>query len=355
MNRTKMKKNNHDLYLFLFFLILSGMGVVLIFKPFLTAIVVAAIFAVLFRGPNRRLRAFLFGSRVASASVLCLLVATLIVAPLSVVIGFAASEANALYHSEQSGILAERAVEAIEGSPVIRLLLQDGNLAAKLADSFDTVSADALGIIGAAYEGVAQSVLWLFVLFFSLFYFLADGENILRYARRFSPLRDDQDTLLFRKFASISRAMIKGSLVVGVIQGTLAGIAFAIAGIPSAVIWGIVVVLASFIPGVGTALIWFPIGVITLVSGHVWQGVFILLFGFGIIGVIDNILRPRLVGRDSEMHPLLVFFSTLGGIALFGFPGLLIGPVIVSLFFALADIYASEFGGKADDTVGHRA
>jgi len=338
-----MKNRNHDSYLFLFLLLVSGMGVFLIFRPFLTAIAVAAIFAVLFRGMNRSLRRRLFGNRFAASSLLCLMVAALIVAPFSIIVGFAANEVNVFYHSERSGVLITQAVSAIEGSPIMSALFPGENLAGKFRDSLDTLSSGAVGFVGAAYEGAAQFVLWLFVLFFSLFYFLADGESILGYVRRFSPFRDDQDVILFRKFASISRAMVKGSLVVGIIQGALAGAAFAVAGVTSAVIWGIVVTFASFIPGVGTALIWFPIGVFTLVTGNVWQGIFILSFGFGVIGVVDNILRPRFVGNDSEMHPLLVFFATLGGIGLFGFPGLLIGPIVVSLFFALTDIYASEF------------
>ena len=342
-----MKKSDLNKYLFLFLLVSAGAAVFFIFEPFLTSIIVAAIFAVQFRNVNRVLRKFLFGSRVAASAVICLLVAIVIVTPVSVVVGFAINETASFYHSGQSGDVIDKGIVLLEQSSLLHKVFPGSDLSTRFAESFRTVSSGLVGIIGAAYQGLAQFVLWLFVMFFALFYFLADGENIMRYAKRFSPLQDDQDTHLFQKFHSISRAMIKGTLVVGAVQGVLACLAFMVAGVPSPVMLGIVVALASLIPGVGTALVWFPTGVILIAFGDVWQGVFVLAFGLGIVSMIDNVLRPKLVGRDTEMHPLLVFFATLGGITLFGLPGLLIGPIIVSLFFALEEIYASEYGAKS--------
>jgi predicted PurR-regulated permease PerM len=158
-----------------------------------------------------------------------------------------------------------------------------------------------------------------------------------------SPLKDKHDKLLISKFTSISRATLKGTFVVGIIQSALGGIAFLIAGVPSPVIWTLVMLLFSVIPMVGTAIIWVPAGIILLIMGNIWQGVFVLAFGSLVIASIDNILRPKLVGKDTQMHPLLIFFATLGGIAVFGLPGFVIGPIIISLFVALAEIYRSEF------------
>ncbi|NTW13523.1 MAG: AI-2E family transporter [Candidatus Moranbacteria bacterium] len=344
-----MKKHDFNMYLFLLLLLVAGAAVFFIFQPFLTAIVVAAVFAVLLRGMNRRFRKVLFGNRPAAAAILCLIVALLIVAPISIVVAFAVNEANVFYHSGQSAEVVGKAAEFVDQSPLLRSVFPGGDLADRLSNSLRSVSTSTVTALGAAYQGVVQFILWLFVFFFTLFYFMLDGESILRQLKRFSPLDDAQDVLLFKKFTSISRAMIKGTLVVGAVQGLLAGFAFAIAGVPSPAVLGIIVALASLIPGVGTALVWIPTGLILFVGGDVWQGVFVLSFGLGVISVIDNILRPRLVGRDTEMHPLLVFFATLGGITFFGFPGLLIGPVVVSLFFALADIYALGYGAKVDN------
>lgn len=342
------------MYLFLLLLLLASVAVFLIFKPFLTSVAVAAVFAVLLRGMNRGLRKVFFGNRPAAAALLCVMVAALIVAPVSIVIGFAVNEANGFYHSDQSVEVVGKVAEFLDQSPILRSAFPGGDLTDRISNSLRSVSAGAVSVLGAAYQGVVQFVLWLFVFFFTLFYFLVDGEVILRQLKRFSPLDDEQDVLLFRKFASISRAMIKGTLVVGAVQGLLAGFAFAVAGVQSPAVLGIVVALASLIPGVGTALVWVPTGVILFVSGAVWQGVFVLSFGLGVISIIDNILRPKLVGRDTEMHPLLVFFATLGGISFFGVPGLLIGPVVVSIFFALAEIYASEYGAKSAGMVPAR-
>jgi predicted PurR-regulated permease PerM len=347
-----MKESNLNMYLFLFLLLIAGGGVFLIFQPFLSSIVFAAIFAVQFRNINRSLREVMFGNSIAASLIVCLLIAVLIVTPVSIVIGFAVNESASFYHSEQSGAVFEKVTMFVEQSPLLHKVFPGADFSTRFAESFRTVSTGAVGIIGAAYQGVAQFVLWLFVLFFTLFYFLVDGESILRNAKRFSPLQDSQDTLLFQKFISISGAMIKGTLVVGLVQGILAGIVLSIAGVQSPVILGIIAALASLIPGVGTALVWFPAGIVLIAAGNIWQGVFVLSFGLGVISMIDNILRPKLVGRDTEMHPLLIFFATLGGIGLFGLPGLLIGPIVVSLFFALADIYASEYGAKKENGNG---
>jgi predicted PurR-regulated permease PerM len=158
-----------------------------------------------------------------------------------------------------------------------------------------------------------------------------------------SPLRDEHEKRLSQKFVSMTKATLKGTVVVGTIQGILGGIMFAIAGVPSFVMWGVIMVIFSIIPAIGSGIVWAPAGIIMLISGNVWQGFFILAFGGFFISFIDNIIRPKLVGGDTEMHPLLVFFATLGGLMAFGIIGFVIGPVIMALFLTLWDIYGSEF------------
>lgn len=330
-------------YFFLGLLALSGVGVFLIFQPFLTAILLAAILAVLFARPYESLKKAFRGSEVWAATVTCLLAIIIVVAPLSIVLSLAVNEANNFYHSEQSSGILEKGVELLGRFP---LLDMGGDGAQKLSGSFQEVSKTAIGFLGAAYQSVAGFVLWLFVLFFSLFYFLIDGKRAVGYLMRLSPLRDEHEKLLFQKFISISRATLKGTLIVGLIQGFLGGIAFWIAGVPSPIIWGIFMAILSLIPMIGAGIIWFPASILLLLTGNIWEGTFLLLFGVGIVSTIDNILRPKLVGRDTQMHPLLVFFATLGGISLFGISGFLIGPIILSLFMALADIYSSEYASE---------
>ena len=160
-----------------------------------------------------------------------------------------------------------------------------------------------------------------------------------------SPLKNKQEQLIISKFVSISRATLKGTLVIAIIQGVLMSLVFFIAGVKSVTLWGLVTVLVSLIPMIGPVLVWAPVGIIMLLLGHVWQGITILVFGGFVISLIDNFLRPKLIGNDTSLHPLLVFLSTLGGIALFGIAGFLLGPVIVVLFITLLHIYQIEFKG----------
>lgn len=346
-----MQLKSLNVYFFFLLFLAVATAVFFIFQPFLTAIVAAAILAALFKHPYNFIEKITRGSRVTSALVTCLLVSVIIITPVLIVLSLAIGEANDLYHNLGQGssleVSIEKTVVLIENIPVLGTLV-DGRAfnEERILSDIKQFSQNALGLLQAAYQGITSFVFWIFVMFFSLFYFLIDGKGTLKYLMTLSPLKNEHDKLLIEKFVSISRATLKGTLVVGVIQGLLGGIAFWIAGVPSPAIWGLIMVLFSIIPMVGTAIVWLPAGIIMLLLGNIWQGVFILAVGMGVISVIDNILRPKLVGRDTQMHPLMVFFATLGGIALFGLPGFIIGPIIVSLFMALSEIYSIEFGDQ---------
>jgi len=201
----------------------------------------------------------------------------------------------------------------------------------------------ALNFVQSAYSSVTHLFFMLFVMFFALYYFFIDGKDIVRKVMYISPLRDAHEDLLVEKFVSISRATIKGTFAVCLVQGMIGGMVFYIAGIQSAVIWGVVMALFAIVPMFGSAIVWFPIGIILLLSGSIWQGVFVLAVGMGLISTIDNILKPKLVGKDTQMHPLLVLLATLGGLALLGPAGVIVGPIIIALFVSLWDIYGIEF------------
>jgi predicted PurR-regulated permease PerM len=157
------------------------------------------------------------------------------------------------------------------------------------------------------------------------------------------PLPENSMDRILDRFTSVSRASIKGTLVIGIIQGGLQGIAFAFMGIESALFWGTVMAFTSIIPVVGTAIIWFPAVIILALTGHTIKAVILLLFCSLVVGSIDNLLRPWLVGRDTEMHELMILFSTLGGLSLFGIIGFIIGPIVASLFITAWNIYEETF------------
>lgn len=328
--------------------IAAGVGVYFIFEPFLTAIIAAAVLTVLLKKPYHRLEKIFRGHKVASALLTCLFAIFLIVAPLAGISVLVVKEVNHISQELNTGTSLQgylnRVQIKVENTKFLNGLVDEQAFSQeKIVHDVKGLTSNLFGFAQKAYTGISSFILWIFILFFTLFYFLIDGKKALRYLIEMSPLKDKHDKQLIEKFTSISRATLKGTFVVGIIQSVLGGIAFLIAGVPSPVIWTLVMFLFSVIPMVGTAIIWVPAGLILLFTGYVWQGVFLLVFGTTIIASIDNILRPKLVGKDTQMHPLLIFFATLGGITIFGLPGFVIGPIIISLFVALAEIYHAEF------------
>ena len=156
------------------------------------------------------------------------------------------------------------------------------------------------------------------------------------------------------KFTSVTRATLKGSLLIGIMQGGLAGIAFAVAGIDNAVFWGTVMAVLSVIPSIGSALVWGPACVILMMQGSVGTGVGLLAFCAIVVGSLDNLLRPILVGKDTRMHELMIFFGTLGGIMMFGISGIFIGPLIASLFVTIWELYGVAFADFLPEVYYHR-
>ncbi len=188
-------------------------------------------------------------------------------------------------------------------------------------------------------NAIFSSIIMLYV----MFYFLTMGDILLEKILFFLPLDDHDEQRLLYRFTSVARATIKGSLIIGVMQGTICGLAFAIASIEGPVFWGSVMAVMSVIPAFGTAIIWVPALIILALTGD-FTGVIILAVLCGAVaGNLDNILRPRLVGKDTEMHDLFVLFGTLGGITMFGLLGIIIGPIIAALFITIWEIYGDAF------------
>jgi predicted PurR-regulated permease PerM len=176
-----------------------------------------------------------------------------------------------------------------------------------------------------------------------LFFFLRDGLRLLDGLVQALPIGDQRERLLLERFTNVSRATIKGTLVVGIVQGLLGGLAFWVLGIGAPVLWGVVMGLLSIVPAVGPALVWGPAAVILLVNGEWFAGIGLIVFGAIVIGLADNVLRPMLVGRDTKLPDYLILLSTLGGLAGFGLAGIVIGPIIAALFLTLWQMAQQEF------------
>lgn len=186
---------------------------------------------------------------------------------------------------------------------------------------------------------VIQTGIMLYVGFF----FLRDGGKIIAGLNKALPLENDSKRLLFKKFAEVTRATIKGNLVIAIIQGGLGGLIFWFFDIPAALIWGVIMAILSLIPAIGSGLVWAPVAVYMILAGDIWQGITMIIYGVGVIGLVDNFLRPILVGRDTRMPDYIVLTSTLGGLVLFGAHGFVIGPIIAALFMVCWGIFIQEF------------
>jgi predicted PurR-regulated permease PerM len=178
---------------------------------------------------------------------------------------------------------------------------------------------------------------------YAMFFFFKDGRKILERIFYYLPLSDEDEARMLARFTSITRATIKGTLVIGVIQGALAGIAFWVAGINGAAFWGTLMTILSIVPGIGAALVWVPAVIILFINGQYLTATLLAAWCAAVVGTVDNVLRPALVGKDAKMPDLLILIGTLGGLFLFGPIGFIVGPIVCGLFLTVWDIYGATF------------
>ncbi|MCU1751650.1 AI-2E family transporter [Pseudomonas sp. 6D_7.1_Bac1] len=188
-------------------------------------------------------------------------------------------------------------------------------------------------------QGTFEFVVSFFIMLYLLFFFLRDGAELAREVRAAVPLAEHQKRRLQLKFNRVVRATVKGNLLMAITQGALGGLIFWFLDIPSALLWAVIMAFLSLLPAVGAGIVWAPVTAWFLLSGAIWQGVVLGLFGVFVIGLVDNVLRPLLVGKDTRMPDYLVLISTLGGLAIFGLNGFVIGPLIAALFMSSWALY----------------
>lgn len=189
---------------------------------------------------------------------------------------------------------------------------------------------------------VRIGVMFILMLYL-LFFMLRDGKGLLEAIMHASPLDDEMEHELMDRFAAVSRATIKGTLVIGLVQGSIGGVAFALMGIGSPVLWGVVMALLSIVPAIGPALVWVPAAIYLFAQGQIALCLIMVVVGVVFIGLADNLLRPLLVGRDTQMPDYLVLLSTLGGLLAFGLAGVVLGPIIAALFITVWGMAAREY------------
>lgn len=339
---------------FLFMLGLVTILFLVLLKPFFGAIFWACIIGLIFYPIYRRLLAA-WGqkSNLAALATLTICVVIGILPTLFVFISFL-QEGASLYQRLQSGNLdfAQHMERVREAFPAIQNFLERMNLdLTTLKNQLSDAVLAASRFIAQNAVQLGQDTLQFFVslglMLYMAFFMLRDGQKLVDLLVRALPLGDERELLLFAKFAEVARATVKGNLVVAVVQGSLGGIIFAILGIPGALLWGVVMSLLSLIPVIGAGLIWAPVAIYLFAIGDWVQGTILTAFGVGAIGLVDNILRPVLVGRDTKLPDYVVLLSTLGGFAVFGMNGFVVGPLIAALFVAFWEIFIREFNSPS--------
>lgn len=315
----------------------------------------ALLFSVFFQPLNLRISKFL-GGRKTVASLLTVLIFTLLVlVPLIMIFVAVMNESLNLYQRISSGqIDVQKIVIYVqEYLPVVTDYLDKFGIGTQkvkqwLTSSAVTVSqyvASRLMVFGQnALNFAVMTVLMVYVLFF----FLRDGKKVVSKLIRAVPVGDSREIRLINRFTTVARATIKGTFVVALVQGSLGGLLFYLLGIQAAVFWGVIMTLLSVLPAVGSSIIWGPAAVVLLVTGQIVPGIVLLVSGSVIIGSADNLLRPLLVGKDTELPDYLVLLSTLGGLALIGISGFVIGPVVAALFLSVWEMFGEEFGFEQD-------
>jgi len=335
-------------------LLLAGAALLVFFvaRVFLLPIILAAIAAALFFPLNTRIRRAFRGRETLAALCSVVIFCLIILIPISL-LGYLVTQnvievtrlvnrnvpqIKSWLQSVQSWIAS---LPFIEGQRV-STLIDTTRLVGIIQQAGTTLVEWATSLAG----NIARTLLLLFVFIYSLFFLIRDGDKALLSLTGAIPLPKEDKAAIIDKFASVRRATLKSTFIIGGVQGAIGTILFLALGIPGAVLFGVLFLVLAAIPGLGPAVIWLPTTVILFVLGKYPHGAIMLVIGGGVIPLVDYVLRPRLVGKDTQLHPLLVFIGVLGGVALFGIWGLLFGPLAMSVAVTLVDIFKRIFKGE---------
>lgn len=330
-----------------FFAVLIGCGILFyqMLEPYMYAIFWAAVMATIFYPIHRRIHHAVGQREHVSASISVGMVILVVLIPMAGVIGLVANEAVAMYeylrNPENIEMIGQN-IQSLADQPVVQDVVGDVNVNDELRNASSTIAGFGFQVLRTGSRSTVQVVIQTAVMIYTLFYFFKDGPRWLERIMKLLPFGDKNEMVLYQKFASTAKATLKGTILLGGIQGTIGGILFFVVGIPSAALWGLIMIVLSIIPAVGASLVWIPGAVYLAVTGQLWQAA-VLVIGGILLGFVDNLLRPPLVGSDLQMHPVIILFTTIGGLAVFGISGVVIGPMIGAFFLALLDMYELKY------------
>jgi predicted PurR-regulated permease PerM len=346
----KSKTKTENVIFFTLLAFITGL-LVFILQPFFFgvfwAVLIASIFAPLYKLINKKIiNSNLCASITMMGIILCLIL------PVGLLIDLLVMELIDIYQSFNAhssnwiGTLTE-AFKSLSNHPILaKFNIKQAFLINKSQEAFKFLVDYFFNHISEFTQNTILIIVQFAVMLYCLFFFLRDGKQFVAVIKDNIPVDNKHLEHFINQFITTAKSSLKFTFVIGGIQGFLGGFIFYITGIERALVWGVLMFALSIVPAIGCAIIWAPAGIIMLLLGNIWQGIVILIFGALVISSVDNLLRPVLMGRDTQMHSLLIFLSTLGGIAAIGFSGFILGPVIASLFLAgwklFPEIYHKE-------------
>src|SRR5690606_9339558 len=318
----------------------------------------AIVLAVLFQPMNRRILNLVRGRTSLAAAITTILIVLIIIVPFGLLATAVTQQALSLFRRIASGEIDIQApIESVERAlPMVDEFLSTYGLSTEnLRAGIEEAAMNASQYLATEAPAFGRNAVTFTLLFgatlYALFFSIRDWQHILENGVRALPLAEARERRLMAKVAEVSRATIKGTLVVAVVQGLLGGITFGLLGIEASVLWGVTMGLLSLLPAVGPPLVWIPASIILIVTGSFWKGVILILVGTFVIGLVDNFLRPILVGRDTRIPDYLVLIATLGGITVFGIAGVIAGPLVAGLFLVVWDIFAEEHANRSSGSL----
>lgn len=324
---------------------------VVVVWPFLIPVVVGAFVVVLFDSPHEALVEKLHGRRGLASLLSTIAVFLLILVPLGGVVFVLVEQAIELAGSLKE-FLGPGGLSALLGGQIPEPLrplverLEGLGVGAELQKALASIGKYLAGLVGGIVTTASAVFINGFLMVVSMYYFFLDGRRILGELSRATPMDVRYEDEFFQEFRDVAQTMVFVNVVTAVVQGLLGGIGFVIVQLPTPLVWAVLMSFLSLVPILGTGLVWAPAGVILLLSGRTVAGIFMLAWGFLVVGSVDNLLRPILAKGRIRLHPLLVFVTIFGGLAVFGAVGVVLGPLIGSLFTAMVRIWKRDFAPR---------
>jgi predicted PurR-regulated permease PerM len=343
--------------------LLIGYLLYLVFRSFFSIFVWATVLTVVFYPLYERMLKGTRGRRTAAAFVTCLLILILIILPVTILGVLISQQSIALYHSiqsnvgEMSGGVSARLQEFQSRPWVQRVLgfsrswlkMDQIDLPGLIGQTISAVSKFVVGLAPSLLAGFGGLLFRFLMVFITMFFLFRDGPAIMEFARTSSPLPAAYESEIIKKFEDVSYATFYGSILTALVQGTAGALLFWALGMASPLFWGAVIAFVSLVPIVGAFLVWVPMSGYLILSGHTTRGILLLAIGGLVVSSIDNVLKPAIIRGRTNMHPLLVFLSVLGGMEAFGFLGVLLGPLVVAIFLSFLNFYRLRFSGHLHD------